>query len=167
MADAAWTDVYDASGNLVGVAKSADVVPLPDAPRGTVCKAVEEQRYLLGVAYQPGADQRIAKGVDGGRDYFTEEELEKAAWSFMRSGPQVGAFHVDGSVGCAQPVESFIWRWDDWDAGDGIVVTKGTWLIGSVLDERSWDWYKSGRIGGYSPQGTARRRRRVSTGTPA
>ena len=57
----------------------------------------DEQRFVLGIAYMPGKDPRIAKGIDGGRDFFTEAELEKAAWSFLRNGPQVNAFHIEGT----------------------------------------------------------------------
>lgn len=122
----------------------------------------EPQRYVLGVAYQPGQDPRIAKGLDGGRDFFTEEELEKAAFSLMRNGPKSGLFHIDGTDdngGAAQIVESYIYRGPDWDLGDGIVVTKGTWLVGAILTPRAWDLYKAGRLNGLSPQGSARRRR--------
>ena len=113
---------------------------------------------------QAGPDPRITKGADGGRDYFTKAELEKACWSYMRSGPRMNAFHVEGTEGCAVPVESFIWRWDDWDAGDGIVVKDGDWLLGSILSPRMWDAKKAGRISGYSPEGTARRRRVAKEG---
>lgn len=76
----------------------------------------------------------------------------------MRSGcPKINAFHVDGTEDCAEPVESFIWRWDDWDVGDGIVVKDGDWLIGAILSPRMWDLHKAGKINGLSPQGTARR----------
>lgn len=120
-----------------------------------------EQRYVLGIAYQAGPDPRIMKGADGGRDYFTEAELEKAAWSFLaEGGGQVGLFHADGTTGAARVVESYIWRGGDWDLGDGVVVRKGDWLVGAILDEPAWQLYKSGRITGWSPQGSARRIRR-------
>jgi len=123
--------------------------------------ADEPQRYVLGIAYQAGPDPRIAKGQDGGRDYFTEAELEKAAWRFLQNGPQVGLFHLDGTEGAANVVESYIYRGPDWDLGDGIVVRKGDWLMGAILDERAWHLYKTGKIDGWSPQGVARRRRVV------
>lgn len=121
----------------------------------------EEQRFLLGIAYRAGAHPDIARGVDGGRDYFTKAELEKAAWSFLRNGPRVNAFHVDGTEGCATVVESSIHRGPDWDLGDGLVVKDGDWLVGCVLDEKAWRLYKAGKINGLSPQGTAKRRRIV------
>ena len=121
----------------------------------------EEQRFLLGIAYRAGIDPAIAKGLDGGRDYFTADELERAAFSFLKSGPRVGLFHIDGTDedgGAAQVVESYIWRAPDWDLGDGLVVRKGDWVVGAVLSPKAWSLYKSGGITGWSMQGVARRR---------
>ena len=177
MPDTAWVNVYDADGSPIGVAKAADIAPLA-VP---VAKA-EEQRFVLGIAYQAGPDPRIAKGADGGRDFFTEEELEKAAWSFMLHGQQHGMFHLDGTTGAARPVESFIYRNDvPWvvsdDAAvrkalarlaaeaeecagpDDLVVRKGDWCLGSILDDPAWQAVKDGKVSGWSPQGIARRRR--------
>ena len=83
--------------------------------------ADEPQRFCLGIAYMPGPDRRITKGKDGGRDFLTEAELEKAAWTFLLNGPQVNAFHMAGTEGVATVVESSIHRGPDWDLGDGIV----------------------------------------------
>jgi hypothetical protein len=164
-------DVQSGAGNCVcGGALGDDLhteaapgVPIPDTARA-VCKAAEPQRYVLGIAYQAGPDPRIAKGADGGRDYFTTAELEKAAWSFLRNGPQVGLFHVDGTEGAATVVESYIYRGPDWDLGEGLVAKSGDWLVGAILDDRAWRLHKDGKLNGWSPQGTARRRRQV---TPA
>ena len=124
--------------------------------------ADEPQRYVLSIAYKAGKDPRITKGADGGRDFFTAEELEKAAWSYLRKGdPQVGIGHIDGTTGAATVVESYVWRGPDWDLGDGIVVTKGDWLIGMILEPRSWELAQQGKLNGLSPQGVARRRRIV------
>jgi hypothetical protein len=138
--------------------EAAPGVPVPDGAR-MVLKAAQPQRYVLGIAYQAGPDPRIARGADGGRDFFTPAELEKAAWSFLRNGPQVGLFHVDGTEGAAQVVESYIYRGPDWDLGDGLVAKSGDWLLGAILDDRAWDLQQTGKINGWSPQGTARRRR--------
>lgn len=170
-------DVTSGAGNCVcGAALGDDLhteaapgVPVPDGQRA-VCKAVAlpaasgaPQRYVLGVAYQPGPDPRIAKGVDGGRDWFSEAELEKAAWSLLSGGgPRSGLFHIDGTDegdGAARIVESYIYRNDEpWVISDDLVITKGTWLVGAILSPRAWDLYLSGRVGGLSPQGVARRR---------
>lgn len=126
--------------------------------------ADEPQRFCLGIAYMPGRDPRIAKGQDGGRDFLTESELEKAAWSYLRNGPKVNAFHVAGTEGCATVVESSIHRGPDWDIGDGIVVRKGTWLVGAILDQKMWQAALDGKVNGWSPEGTARRRRVAKEG---
>lgn len=131
-------------------------------------RLIPEQRYLLAVAYQAGRDDRIVKGADGARDFFTETELEKAAWSLLNrdTTPQVGLYHVDGTVGHAQIVESYIYRGADWtlSAVDGTeqVVKAGDWLVGLLCDDVAWDLYKTRRVAGVSVQGTAKRRRKVS-----
>ena len=122
--------------------------------------ADEPQRYVLSIAYKAGKDPRITKGADGGRDFLSAESLELAAWNYIAKGsPQVGIGHIDGTTGAATVVESYIYRGPDWDLGDGIVVTKGDWLIGMVLEPKSWELAQAGRLSGLSPQGTARRRR--------
>ena len=44
---------------------------------------------------------------------------------------------------------------------NGCTVTKGTWLIGAILDEHSWALAKAGKLNGFSMQGVARRRHPV------
>jgi hypothetical protein len=118
----------------------------------------EPQRYLLGLAYQAGPDPAIQRGADGGRDYFSEAELEKAAWRFMSDGPRdIGINHVDGTIGHATAVESYVYRGPDWVVGDA-VIKSGDWLLGAVLDETAWQMHLDGLITGFSPQGTATRR---------
>lgn len=119
------------------------------------------QRYILGVAYQSGPDPRIAKGADGFRDYFTPAELEKAAWAFMDTPRDVGLFHMDGTVGAARVVESYIYRGPEWALPDGTIVKSGDWLLGAICDVAAWDLAKSGKVTGFSPQGGAKRRRPV------
>lgn len=121
----------------------------------------EPQRYLLALAYQAGIDERITKGQDGARDFFTPAELEKAAWSFLQEGgAQVGLFHgPEQTLGHFDVTESYIYRGPDWDLGDGLVVKAGDWLIGGICDDVAWDLYQKGYITGMSPQGTAKRRR--------
>ena len=126
-----------------------------------------EQRYLLAVAYQPGRDDRITKGADGARDYFTEAELEKAAWRMLDrdTPPVVGLYHVDGTCGHARVVESYIYRGPDWSmtAADGSeqVIKSGTWLLGLQCDEMAWRLHKDGHVAGISLQGRAKRRKVV------
>ena len=128
----------------------------------------DEARFILALAYQAGPQSVITKGVDGGRDYFESDDLERAAWTYLAKGnPQVGIGHMDGTTGAATVVESYIHRGPDWDLGDGIVVRKGDWLVGMILSPESWKAAKAGKLAGVSPQGTARRRRRISSDSPA
>lgn len=127
-----------------------------------VAKAAPEQQFVLGVAYQAGPDPRIKRGLDGGRDYFTPAQLEKAAWSFMLGGQQNGLFHVDGTTGAATTVENFINRHPvPWIVAPDLVVRKGDWCQGLILDDKAWDLHKQGKVNGLSPQGVARRRKRT------
>lgn len=122
----------------------------------------ELQRYVLGIAYQAGRDERIKKGADGRRDYFSAEELEKAAWQFMESDREIGIFHADGTTGHAVVKESYIYRGPDWAvtniSGEDVIVKDGDWLLGAVLDQTSWRMFEQGLITGWSPQGAGRRR---------
>src|ERR1700761_9353536 len=134
-------DITSGAGNCVcGSALGDDLhteaapgVPVPDSAR-MVLKSTEPQRYVLGIAYQAGPDPRIAKGQDGGRDFFTAAELEKAAWEFLANGPRTGMFHLDGTEldgngdAVATVVESYIYRGPDWNLGDGLVAKSGDWL---------------------------------------
>lgn len=98
--------------------------------------------------------------MDGGRDYFSAAELEKAAHSFMLGGQQHGLFHMDGTEGAARTVESAIYRNPvPWVVSDDLMVRKGDWYLAAILDEPAWKLYKAGKISGFSPQGVARRRR--------
>lgn len=127
----------------------------------------DEQRIVLGVAYQAGPDPRIRKGADGSRDYFTAEELEKAAATFLKDGGrQIGIEHMDGTIGHAEVMESYIYEWDNPPVLNGVTydeVHQGDWLIKVQLDEPTWNLVKAGKLNGFSPQGTATRRRRSTT----
>ncbi len=119
-------------------------------------------RYVLGIAFKAGRDDRVRKGADGRVDYADADVVEKAAWAFNRSGRQIGVEHADGTVGAADVVESYLYRGPDWliksDAEGDVVVREGDWLIGAILDEPSWARYQRGEFTGFSPQGRARRR---------
>jgi hypothetical protein len=117
----------------------------------------QPKRFVLGLAYQAGRDPRIAKGADGGRDFFTADELEKACWSFLRGGAQVGLFHAENTLGHVEITESYIYRGPNWEQPDGTVIKAGDWLIGGICDEAAWQLVKSGKVTGFSPQGMARR----------
>lgn len=125
----------------------------------TVAKGADEKRFLLGLAYQAGPDPRIRKGQDGGRDFFTPDELEKACWSFLPGGGQVGIAHMDGTLGHMTVTENYIYRGPDWGQPSGLVIKSGrAWLIGGICDDYAWQLAKAGKLNGFSPQGGAKRR---------
>lgn len=123
-----------------------------------------EERYVLGVAHPAGWRDTIGKGLDGHKDFMSESAVEKAAWGYLADGQQIGLNHVDGTIGHATVVESYVYRGPDWTVTDTLgnsqTIRKGDWLIGAVLDEPTWAEYKAGRFSGWSVQGSGRRLRR-------
>ena len=138
----------------------------PDQPdqaaTGFVVKSDDEKRFLLTVAY-PAMKADVSVAQDGHRDFAPAEVVERAAWNFMLKGAKLGLWHEAGHEGCAETVESYVWRGPDWTikAADGTeqVIKAGDWLLGVICDPDTWAMYKAGLIGGVSPQGTAKRRR--------
>jgi hypothetical protein len=124
--------------------------------------AVEEKRFVLGVAHPAGWSDRIKKGLDGHRDWMSADTVEKAAWGHLTEGRQIGLRHRDGTVGAAQVVESYIWRGPDWAVTDTCgttqVIKSGDWVLGAILDEPTWQMYKAGEFTGWSVQGAGVRR---------
>jgi hypothetical protein len=118
-------------------------------------------RLVVGLAYQAGPDPRIAKGADGGRDFFTPRELELASRTFLRKGGRlIGMFHEDGTEGHAEATASYIYRnAEPWLIDGAVVAKQGDWVLEAVLDETAWQMVQKGQITGWSPQGSAIRRR--------
>jgi len=158
-AEAAGISVAQAANNITKAAASVTKMVQADAA-GVVLKAMEEKRYLLTVAY-PAYRPDVAIAADGHIDVAPTDIVEKAAWSFMRKGCRVGMWHQDGNPDAAEVVETYIYRADPWviKAADGTdqIVMPGDWLVGAILSPYTWSLYKSGRIGGVSPQGGAHR----------
>lgn len=123
--------------------------------RTRLVKALEEQRYVLGVAYP-------ASRLDGHGEFMGPAELEQTAWGYLRKGRQVGLVHAEGLTGHGTVVESYIYRGPDWSvldaAGGQQVVKAGDWLLGVQFDEKAWPLIKSRRLDGWSIDGVARRR---------
>lgn len=116
-----------------------------------------DQRFILGVAYQSGYDSGLSKGADGFTDYVDPADLEWAAWGFMRNNPVVGLNHEDGTTGHVEIVESYIYRGPDWVQADGTVIKAGDWLLAGIVDEETWPAVERGDYTGWSPEGTGRR----------
>lgn len=157
---AALQAAADASGVSLAVAASNILRTVTGTLGDDEPQDGPEDQFLYGVAYQAGPDPRIRTGADGGRDYFTPRSLELAAWSFMLGGHQHGLFHADGTEGAARTVESGIYRNPiPWVIDDDLIVRKGDWTVGVLVDNEGWALHKQGEITGLSPQGAARRRK--------
>jgi hypothetical protein len=151
-AEAAGITLAQAAENILATVCASTGAPEDEC-------AGEPQKFVLGVAYQAGPDPRIARGMDGGRDAFSAAELEKACWSFMLNGQLHGLHHADGTEGAARPVENYIYRNPiPWVVAPDLVVRKGDWVLGSLLDDHSWELAKADKVTGWSPQGRGRRR---------
>jgi hypothetical protein len=129
--------------------------------KGVVVKSDEECRYTLTVAY-PADSADVSTARDGFQDFASKGAVEKAAWSYMEHGRNIGLFHQDGTDGAGTLVESYIYRGPDWEvpAPDGShqVIKAGDWLIGVRWEPDAWNLIKSGEVTGVSMQGAAQRR---------
>jgi site-specific DNA-adenine methylase len=112
-----------------------------------------EKRYTLAVAYP-------LREVDSWGDVITDpEQLEEAAWNYMRKSRRVGLDHAPGTEGAGTVVESYIYRGPRWEV-NGEVVEPGDWLLGVVWTPQAWERIKRGEKVGLSIQGWAHRRKR-------
>jgi Putative phage serine protease XkdF len=133
---------------------------------GVVIKAGnDENRFLLLVAYS--ANKMPQRGADNFVDIVRPEVLEKACWRFMDNGARVGMWHQEGNEQSARIVENYIYRNEvPWvikaPNGEQQVIKQGDWVCGLILEPDTWELYKSGKIGGASPQGSAKRKRASS-----
>ena len=64
-------------------------------------KSDDEKRYTLGIVYEPDT-------VDSQGDYATAEDIEKAAWDFMRKTLTLGYMHKVWDKQIGEIVESYV-----------------------------------------------------------
>ena len=104
-----------------------------------------EQRMCWAEVYAP-------MRPDSGGDYMTREDIQKAAYKFMKHQrlDQVDSQHNNELVKGATIVESFIAR-----KGDPIFI-EGSWVVGMHIDNAEmWDRIKKGEINGFSLEAMA------------
>jgi hypothetical protein len=167
-AAAAHITLADAARNILdGLAPGSEKQDPARAVKGNinmrVAKATDEKRYTLGLAY-PALRPDVGKASDGYRDFVTPEVLEQAAWEWMAKHREINIHHQDGTTGHATVVESYIYRGPDWVVQSPVdksqvSIRNGDWLLGVIWDDLTWPWVKAGVIRGWSPEGTAKRRR--------
>lgn len=109
--------------------------------------AGDELRYTLGVAYP-------ANRPDSYNDYMTEDELQRAAWNFMRGDRRIGLMHWPGTDRAGTVVESYIWRGPEYRFGTE-TVRPGDWMLGVIWEPEAWRQITAGQLVGYSFQGFA------------
>lgn len=105
------------------------------------------ERIVMGIVYEPDTE-------DSQGDWATEEEIRKAAYTFMESEQ---AFKINHDADAAIHIlESYIAP-VDFTVGEE-QVKKGSWLLGSrVVDEDVWEKIETGVYSGYSMAGDALR----------
>jgi len=104
-----------------------------------------EQQMVFAEVYAPDRP-------DSGGDYMTKEDIQKAAYKFMKHQrlDQVDSQHNNELVKGATIVESFIAR-----KGDPIFI-EGSWVVGMHIDNAAmWDRIKKGEINGFSLEAMA------------
>jgi hypothetical protein len=128
------------------------------AEQATVAKALSqvriaktgEERYVLGIVLEPDT-------VDSQGDFYSEEDVRKAAHSYMEHHTQLGLQHREIVTGQLKILESFLAPADL--QIDNHVVRKGTWLMGiRVVDDGLWTRTKKGDFTGFSIGGSAYRK---------
>lgn len=166
-AEAADVTLQQAAANIGAAAASLTPQPEPE-PEDIVIKSLvagAPKRFVLGVAYPASQiiDGRVDR-TDGHREFMTADEVEAAAWDYARNHRRIGFYHVDGTEGHADLVESYIYRGPDWVTtdidGKEQVIKAGDWVMGAILDEPAFDLVVKRKADGWSVDGVARRRRK-------
>lgn len=118
---------------------------------------------LTGLIVMKNAAKRIAYAavlVPGEEDSLGEppisaDRVEKAAHEWMEHYRHVDLQHGLNNVGV--PVESYLLPEDmtvkDVYQGKDMFLPKGTWILGSKTDEKTWDMVEKGALTGYSIMG--------------
>lgn len=120
---------------------------------GQVLKYVEEQRLVYGWAYVSTVNGEIS--LDHSGEYIKPDEIVKAATNFMmdarvakemHSGPQIG--DIVHSLPITKEIASSL----------GLSTDKEGWIICvKVLDDKTWEQVKTGKLSAFSIGGRALR----------
>lgn len=111
-------------------------------------KAADEEKHLVtGIVLEPDT-------IDAHNDTVSAEEIEKAAFEYMRKSRVIGEQHK--KKGEAEIVESYIAP-VDFNLG-GQKVKKGSWVMTvKVLSDKLWKAVKAGEFTGFSIGGYGNR----------
>jgi len=106
------------------------------------------ERIVYGVVYEPDVK-------DTQDDWMTEDEIRKAAYSFMENGEVSKVNHIGRAI-ASQVLETYIAPVDF--RIEGQLVTKGSWVLAErVLDDDTWEKIEKGEITGFSMAGEGMR----------
>jgi hypothetical protein len=114
-----------------------------------VAKETTELRWLLGYVLVPGVP-------DAQGDVYDADEVRKASWGFMARHQNLGLMHKGLINGKALITDNFIAPCAM--NVNGSEIPEGAWMLGiNVLDDAIWADVKSGKLGGLSIGGFAKR----------
>jgi hypothetical protein len=121
-----------------------------------IVKADAPRQIAYGVVLEPCTPETT---VDSQGDWYTAEDIEKAAHGFLEGvakGEAWGDLMHDEVSQIGYPVESFIAP-VDFPAGDQLVKA-GSWVIGMHYpDPEIWDLVAKGELAAFSVGGTGKR----------
>ena len=108
----------------------------------------DEKQFVLGKVLIPDK-------VDSQNDVISKEEIEKAAWNFMRNSHAVGYRHTDYALD-SYVVESYIAP-IEMEINKN-KIKKGTWMLGvKIENDELWKEVKNEQIRSFSIGGYGRR----------
>lgn len=113
-------------------------------------------QYVLGIVLEPNDGKDGAPlAPDAQSDVYSEDEVRKAAWLFMRKYQGLGLMHErEATKREMEIVESFVAPVEF--VLNGQTIRKGTWLLGAKIHSPDlWKKIKRGEIGAWSIDGEA------------
>ncbi|SCC56648.1 Uncharacterized protein BCZB5J_04497 [Bacillus cereus] len=137
-----------ANGRQFAIMKSESAKQPNISKQVPILKTEEEKQLVTGVVYEPDVE-------DSHGDTMTEEEIEKAAYTFMENYQHIDKQH-DEIAGKGTVVENWIAK-SDMTVGEQ-EVKAGTWLMTVRVDDTdTWEEIKKGEVTGFSMGGFGER----------
>jgi len=121
-------------------------------PGGTclssIVKSSDDERYVLGVVLIPDVE-------DSQGDFYSAEEVRKASEYFMEFARTLGLMHESSLDDTKIKIlENYIVKVDQ--TINGVAIKQGTWMLAArIIDDDLWLAVKTGRLTGWSIEGSA------------
>jgi len=159
---ALWEAVHNVNKGIMnsGLKVLSDTAVIRKAEDGS-----EEERFVLSLVLEPndGGNDAPLK-PDTQKDIYSEEEVRKAAHTWMEHHGAVDLNHSWKSLGKekVRTLESYLapvtFKCGKPEDEKAYEVVKGTWMLGlRIVDDDLWTAIKAGEIGAYSIGGVATR----------